>query len=115
MQPGDLADRTRRQHIPPSNRSPMPLPRKSIAAIALASFAALAGCSSDHKPDEYHRMRPEVSQISTRDRGLQSREVVPPSEQPAAEILSLPQVNEPSRRMTVVFTNLEDLTRRRQF
>src|SRR4051812_29151543 len=93
----------------------MPLPRKSLAAIALASIAALAGCSSDHKPDEYHRMRPEVSEISTRDRGLQSSEVVEASEKLAAEILALPEVNQSSRRMTVVFTNLEDLTRRRQF
>jgi hypothetical protein len=93
----------------------MPLPRKSIATIALASIAALVGCSSNHKPDEYHRMRPEVSEVSTRDRGLQSSEVVEASEKLAAEILSLPEVNQSSRRMTIVFTNLEDLTRRRQF
>jgi hypothetical protein len=93
----------------------MPRPRKFIAAITLVSIAALAGCSSDHKPDEYHRMRPEVSEISTRDRGLQSSEVVEASEKLASELLSLPEVNQSSRRMTVVFTNLEDLTRRRQF
>ena len=93
----------------------MPLLRKSIASITLAAIAALAGCSSDHKPDEYHRMRPEVSEVSTRDRGLQSSEVLEASEKLAAELLALPEVNQSSRRMTVVFTNLEDLTRRRQF
>lgn len=93
----------------------MPIPRKPIASITLVAIAALAGCSSDHKPDEYHHMRPEVSEVSTRDRGLQSSEVVEASEKLAAELLALPEVNQSSRRMTVVFTNLEDLTRRRQF
>jgi hypothetical protein len=93
----------------------MSYPRNSIAALSLAALAALAGCSSDHKPEEYHRMRPEVSEISTRDRGLQSSEVVDASEKLASELLALPEVNQSSRRLTVVFTNLEDLTRRRQF
>ena len=90
-------------------------PRKSIATLSLAALAALAGCSSDHKPQEYHHMRPEVSEISTRDRGLQSADVVDASEMLANKILSLPEVNQSSRRLTIVFTHLEDLTRRRQF
>jgi hypothetical protein len=93
----------------------MSYPRKSIATLTLAALAALAGCSSDHKPAEYHHMRPEVSEISTRDRGLQSSDVVDASEMLANKILSLPEVNQSSRRLTIVFTHLDDLTRRRQF
>jgi hypothetical protein len=93
----------------------MSYPRKSILAMSLAALAALAGCSSDHKPEEYHHMRPEVSEISTRDRGLQSAEVVEASEMLATKILSLPEVNQSSRRLTIVFTHMDDLTRRRQF
>ena len=93
----------------------MSYPRKSIATLSLAAIAALAGCSSDHKPAEYHHMRPEVSEISTRDRGLQSSDVVDASEMLANKILSLPEVNQSSRRLTIVFTHMEDLTHRRQF
>lgn len=94
----------------------MNMPLKLIAAVGLGSALLLGGCSSStHKPEEYDRMRPDVSEVSTRDRGLQSSEVVEASEKLVAEILSLPEVNQSTRRLTVVFTNLEDLTRRRQF
>jgi hypothetical protein len=93
----------------------MPSLLKPLAVLSLAAIAGLAGCASDHAPERYHRMRPEVSEIDTRDRGLQSSEVVEASEKLASELLSLREVNESPRRLTVVFTNLEDLTRRRQF
>jgi hypothetical protein len=115
MHRGDFADKTGRDTRHPQKPGAiMPTIRKSIIAIGLAAVAALAGCASDHTPEGYHRMRPEVTEISTRDRGLQSSEVVEASEKLAAEILSLPEVNQSSRRLTVVFTGLEDLTRRRQ-
>jgi hypothetical protein len=88
---------------------------KSISALILASAAVLAGCASDHKPEGYDRQRPDITEVNSRDRGLQSSEVVEASEKLATELLSLPEVNQSSRRLTVVFTNLEDLTRRRQF
>jgi hypothetical protein len=90
--------------------------RKSIAALSLAAATALAGgCASDHKPTDYNRQRPDVTELNSRDRGLQSSEVVECSEKLAAELLTLPEVTHSSRRLTVVFTNLEDMTRRRQF
>ena len=93
----------------------MPSFRKSIAALSLAAITAIAGCASDHKPEGYNRQRPDVTDINSRDRGLQSSEVVEASEKLATELLSLPEVTQSSRKLTVVFTNLEDLTRRRQF
>jgi hypothetical protein len=90
--------------------------RKSFTAIALTAGTMIAaGCASDHKPEKYSRQRPDVTELDSRDRGLQSSEVVECSERLARDILSLPEVTHSSRRMTVVFTNLEDLTRRRQF
>lgn len=89
--------------------------RKSFAALTLAAAAALAGCASDHKPEAYHRDRPDVTDINSRDRGLQSSEVVEASEKLATELLSLPEVTQSSRKLTVVFTHLDDLTRSRQF
>ena len=89
--------------------------RKSISVLILASVAVLAGCSSDHKPEGYNHERPDVTEVNTRDRGLQSSEVVEASEKLTTELLSLPEVNRSSRRLTVVFTNLEDLTASRQF
>src|SRR6266542_4749638 len=93
---------------------PMLSLRKSISSLILASVTALAGCASDHKPEGYDRQRPDVTEVNSRDRGLQSSEVVEASEKLATELLSLPEVTQSSRRLTVVFTNLDDLTRRRQ-
>ena len=93
----------------------MPSLHKSIATLSLAAISALAGCTSDHKPDDYHHQRPDVTDVESRDRGLQSSEVVEASEKLTAELLSLPEVNQSPRRLTVVFTNLEDLTHTRQF
>jgi hypothetical protein len=93
----------------------MPSFRKSFAALSLTAITALAGCTSDHKPDDYHHQRPDVTDVNSRDRGLQSSEVVEASEKLTAELLALPDVNQSPRRLTVVFTNLEDLTHTRQF
>jgi len=89
--------------------------RKSFAALSLAAATALAGCASDHKPEGYNRERPDVTELNSRDRGLQSSEVVEASEKLATELLSLPEVTQSSRRLTVVFTHLDDLTHSRQF
>jgi hypothetical protein len=90
--------------------------RKLFAVIALAAGAFVTGgCSSDYKPDSYNRQRPDVTQLDPEDRGLQSPEVIEASEKVANKILSLRQVNQSPRRLTVVFTELQDLTRSRQF
>ena len=89
--------------------------RKFIAASALAALGALVGCSSDHKPDDYHRQRPAVDELDSRDRGLQSSEVVEASDKLAQKILALPEVSQSPRKLTVVFDQLEDLTHTRQF
>jgi hypothetical protein len=90
--------------------------RKSIAIFSLSTVSLLGvGCASDHKPEKYNRERPDVTDLNSRDRGIQSADVVEASEMLATKLLSLPQVQQSSRRLTIVFTNLEDLTRSRQF
>jgi hypothetical protein len=90
--------------------------RKSIAALGFAALTSLGlgGCSQD-KPEGYHRERPSVDELNSRDRGLQSSEVVEASDLLVQKILSLPEVNRSPTRLTVVFTNLEDMTTTRQF
>ena len=92
----------------------MNLLRNSCPAIVLAAAAALCGCS-DHAPEGYHRQRPDITDVDSRDRGLQSSEVVEASEMLANKLLSLPEVTQSTHRLTVVFDHLEDLTRTRQF
>src|SRR2546430_16719352 len=89
--------------------------RKCFATMGLVAAAVMAGCSSDHKPDNYHRQRPDVTELDSRDRGLQSTEVVEASELLATKILSMPEVTGSSHKLTVVFDHLDDLTRTRQF
>jgi hypothetical protein len=91
--------------------------RKSFAVVVLTAGVAVigGGCTSDYKPDSYNHQRPDVSQLDPEDRGLQSSEVVEASEKLAGQILSLPEVSNAPRRLTVVFTKLEDLSRSRQF
>jgi hypothetical protein len=90
--------------------------RKSTIASTLTSVMLIAGgCASDHKPEGYNRHRPDINELDSRDRGLQSTEVVEASEMLATKLLSRPEVNQSPRRMTIVFTNLEDLTQSRQF
>jgi hypothetical protein len=90
--------------------------RKSITVLSLSAATLVSvGCASDHKPEKYNRERPDITDLNSRDRGLQSAEVVEASEKLVSELLALPEVQQSSRRLTVVFTNLEDLTRRRQF
>ena len=91
--------------------------RKSIAALGLAALTGLglAGCASDHRPEGYAYERPPVEDLDPSDSGLQSSEVVEASDLLVQKILSLPEVQGSPTRLTVVFTNLEDLTTSRQF
>lgn len=84
------------------NRSPL-----LVAVIAVASAAL--GCHSD-KPHDYGRQRPPVDQLDSRDRGLQSKDVVNASDQMAMDLLQLPELNASDHRWTVVFTGVRNET-----
>lgn len=80
----------------------------TLFAATLLPFAAFSvGCSD--KPHSYGQDRPPVDQLDSRDRGLQSKEVVDASDLLVQKILALPEFNGPTRRPVVV-TNLENHT-----
>jgi hypothetical protein len=87
-------------------------------ALVLVSLSLLAsgsvGCYSD-RPHEYGRQRPPVDQLDDRDRGLQSKDVVAATDQLAADLCALPEVNLSPTQLTVVVTNVENYTQEPRF
>lgn len=81
--------------------------RMVIGGVIAVSGVALVGCSD--KPHSYGQERPPVDQLDSRDRGLQSKEVVDASDLLVQKILALPEFNGPTRRPVVV-TNIENRT-----
>lgn len=79
----------------------------TLAAMSVSMFAL--GCHDD-KPHDYGQMRPDIDRLDDRDQGLQSKEVVESSDQMAQSLLRLPELNDSSRRWTVVVTGVENLT-----
>jgi hypothetical protein len=75
--------------------------------VAVASLSI--GCSSD-KPHEYGQQRPPVDQLDSRDRGLQSKDVVNASDQMAMDLLQLPELNASDHRWTIVVTGVRNET-----
>lgn len=84
-----------------------------LALSGLGLFLTAAGCQSD-KPHDYGQMRPSITDLDSRDKGLQSKDVVDASDQVAMELLSLPDFNGPTRK-TVVVTNIENKTQNPYF
>lgn len=80
-----------------------------LAAAALAAATLSIGCASD-KPHDYGRQRPPVDQLDSRDRGLQSKDVVNASDQMAMELLQLPELNVSNQRWAIVVTGVRNET-----
>jgi hypothetical protein len=77
--------------------------------IGPALLLACASCWSD-RPHEYGKDRPPVDQIDSRDKGLQSKEVVAATDKLAMDLLSLPELNQSAQQWTMVVTNVENHT-----
>ena len=71
----------------------------------LLAAAALVGC---HK--SYEDQRPPVDQLDSRDRDLQSKDVVDASDKMAMELLSVPEISATDHRLSVVFTGVRNKT-----
>ena len=86
--------------------------KKCSAAVAALSvgLGVLAGCQS-----EYERQRPPLDEVVRGDRGLQSKDVLIASDQIAAILLSLPELNDSPRQWTLVVDKMEDNTIDRKF
>jgi PBP1b-binding outer membrane lipoprotein LpoB len=81
-----------------------------LIAASMIFSALAAGCSSPDRPADYARERPAVDQLDSRDRGLQSKDVVVASDEMARSILSLPELNVSGSRWTVVVTGVRNET-----
>jgi hypothetical protein len=75
----------------------------------LASLALGIGCAHD-KPHQYGQDRPPVSELDSRDRGLQSKDVVQASDEMAMKLLSDPDLNRSRDQWTIVVGNVKNQT-----
>ncbi len=89
----------------------------AVRIVVLAGIvAAMVGCASRRdKPHGYGQQRPPVDQIDSRDRGLQSKDVVSATDAMAQELLGLPEVNASRVRWLVVVDRAENMTQTARF
>jgi hypothetical protein len=79
---------------------------RSTLPAAVVALAVAAGCAPS-----YEDQRPPMDQLDSRDAGLQSKDVIQASDALAADLLSLPELNESREQWTVVVDRVEDMTR----
>jgi hypothetical protein len=84
---------------------------KALAALTLG--LAIAGCSD--KPHDYGRARPPVGELDSRDRGLQSKDIVSASDQMAQDLLADPRLNASHTQWLMVVDHVENHTTDRGF
>lgn len=72
------------------------------------------GCHSD-RPHEYGEQRPPVDALDSRDRGLQSKDVVAASDQMAMDLLAAPELNESRTQWVMVVDRVENQTQNSRF
>lgn len=82
--------------------------------LAAGVVAMIVGCSSD-KPHEYGRQRPPADQVDSRDRGLQSMDLIASTDRLAADLIASPAVRDNPNQLTIVVDNMEDMTTDRDF
>lgn len=80
-----------------------------ISGVLAAAVAAGVGCGSDSQ--DYRTQRPPVDELSPRDRGLQSQDVLIASDQMAQDLLSeVPYLMEAGRPLRIVTAPVKDQT-----
>jgi hypothetical protein len=73
------------------------------------STLLLVGCASA-TPSDYAAQRPDPSQISDNDAGLQSKDVVACTDQLVTDLLSSPKLNASPTQWTLVVEDVQDMT-----
>ena len=86
---------------------------KRLALVAVAGVAMI-GCSAD-KPHDYGEERPPIGELDSRDKGLQSKDVVQASDQMAQDLLADPGLNSSHDRWLMVVDHVENRTTDRGF
>jgi hypothetical protein len=84
---------------------------KTLAAMTLGVL--IIGCAD--KPHEYGRERPPVGELDSRDRGLQSKDVVQASDQMAQDLLADPGLNGSHTQWLMVVDHVDNETTDRGF
>ena len=81
--------------------------KRTMVTLAIAATTAMGvvGCKK-----AYEDQRPPVDQLDSRDRGLQSKDVVNASDQMSADLLALPELNVSDHRWAVTFTGVRNET-----
>lgn len=72
--------------------------------VVVGLLGLMAGCQT------YADRRPPLDQLDSRDKGLQSKDLLNVTDQMTADLLSLPALNQSSRQWTIVTTNMENET-----
>ena len=93
-------------------------PQRLILAGLLGTLAlggAGIGCTDHDRPTEYGKQRPPVDQLDSRDRGLQSADVLQASDKIIASLMASPELNQSSKKWTLVISHVEDRTRDKKF
>ena len=93
-------------------------PQRLILAGLLGTLAlggAGIGCTDHDRPTEYGKQRPPVDQLDPRDRGLQSADVLQASDKIIASLMASPELNQSTKKWTVVISHVEDRTRDKKF
>lgn len=80
---------------------------QSLMMIGLLTI--VIACHSD-RPHEYGQQRPPVDRLDSRDRGLQSKDVVASSDQMSMDLLAEPGINQSPTRVLIVVDRVENLT-----
>ncbi|MBV8781283.1 MAG: hypothetical protein JO353_07790, partial [Phycisphaerae bacterium] len=86
--------------------------RHTLCLIAVGAAFAV-GCSD--RPHDYGRQRPPVDQLDSRDRGLQSKDVVAASDQMAQDLLADHDLNASHDRWTMVVDHVDNETTDNRF
>lgn len=85
--------------------------QKGLTSLLAAAVAiGLAGCESHHHHHDYGDERPDVSDLDSGGRGLQSKDVVDASDKMAMDLLSDPQLNASKTQYTIVVSGVENKT-----
>src|SRR3954470_18094025 len=82
--------------------------RKSLLALGLIATTLGTGCSD--KPHDYGRAQPDVQSLDSRDRGLQSKNVVEASDKMTQDLLAIPALADSPTQWNVVVTPLRNST-----
>jgi hypothetical protein len=85
---------------------------KTTLAAGMIGLIAV-GCSD--RPHQYGQERPPVDQLTAGNTGLQSKDVVSATDQMAADLLALPELNASQKQWTIVVTNVDNKTQDPRF